>query len=142
MDLKTLSPDDYDAIISVWETAGLGYRPKGRDSCAEITRQMALDPDMWLGSFVGEELVGIIIGSYDSRKAWLNRLAVIPQHQGKGIARALVNEMEGRLRARGFHIITVLIEGGHEASFALFTGNGYEVFENIRYLRKLDDPDV
>ena len=142
LDLRTLSPGVYDAIIKVWDRAGLPFKPLGRDSRAEVERQMALDPDMWLGCFVGGELVGVVIGSYDSRKGWFNRLAVVPEYQDKGYATALVEEMEKRLRARGLGIFAVLIEEGHDASLALFKKAGYEVYENISYLRKRDNPDI
>jgi GNAT superfamily N-acetyltransferase len=84
----------------------------------------------------------VVIGSYDSRKGWLNRLAVVPEHQGKGCAKALVEEMEKRLRSRGLGIFAVLIEEGHDASLALFKNTGYEVHEKISYLRKRDSPDI
>jgi GNAT superfamily N-acetyltransferase len=86
LELSTLSPRDYYAIIEVWNAAGLPFKPLGRDSQAEVVRQMALDPEMWLGCFIEGKLVGVVIGSYDSRKGWLNRLAVVPEHQGKGCA--------------------------------------------------------
>jgi hypothetical protein len=41
LNLRTLSMADYDAIIKVWELAGLPFKPLGRDSPAEIERQMA-----------------------------------------------------------------------------------------------------
>jgi ribosomal protein S18 acetylase RimI-like enzyme len=141
LELRTLSPGDYDGIIEVWNCAGLPFKPLGRDSPAEIERQMALDPEMWLGCFIEGKLVGAVIGSYDSRKGWLNRLAVVPECQGKGCAKALVEEMEKRLRARGFAIFAVLIEDGHDASMALFKKAGYEVLD-ISYLRKRDNPDI
>lgn len=142
MELRTLSPADYDAIVGVWDRAGLPYRPKGRDSRADIERQMAIDPEMWLGCFVDGKLAGVVLGTHESRKGWLNRLAVVPEHQGKGCGKALVNEMEKRLRARGLGIFAVLIEDGHDASMALFKSEGYEVHENITYLRKRDNEDI
>jgi len=142
MELRTLSPGDYDAIIEIWERAGLQYKPFGRDSRLEIERQMALDPNMWLGCFVGDKLVGAILGTYESRKGWINRLAVVPEQQGKGYAKALVEEMERRLRAKGIGIFAVLIEEGHDASMALFKSAGYEHYEKISYLRKRDHPDI
>ena len=30
MEIKTLTQDDYDIIISLWERAGLSYRPNGK----------------------------------------------------------------------------------------------------------------
>jgi GNAT superfamily N-acetyltransferase len=142
MDLRTLEPGHYESILSVWQRAGLSHRPQGRDSRKEVERQMALDPEMWLGAFAGGELIGVIVGTYESRKGWLNRLAVVPEHQGKGVGRALVSEMEGRLRNRGLQIFAVLIEDGHDASMALFQSSGYEVHDGIHYLRKRDRPDI
>ncbi len=103
---------------------------------------MALDPDMWLGCFEADLLVGVVIGTYESRKGWLNRLAVLPEHQGKGFGGALVLEMERRLRAKGLAIFAVLIEDGHDASMRLFKEAGYEEHGGIRYLRKRDYPEV
>ena len=142
LEMRTLSPTDYDAIIETWERAGLSFRPLGRDSRSEIERQMAVDPEMWLGCFLDGKLIGVIVGTYESRKGWLNRLAVVPEHQGEGCAKALVGEMEERLRAKGLHIFAVLIEDGHDASMALFRNAGYEVHEKISYLRKRDNPDI
>lgn len=142
MTLKTLAPEDYDQIIDIWNRAGLPFKPIGRDSEDEITRQIELDPEMFLGAFLDTQMVGMIMGSYDSRKGWLNRLAVVPEHQGKGIAQALIEEMERRLKAKGFRIIATLIEDGHEASMALFKSAGYIVHDDITYLTKREDSDV
>lgn len=142
MQYRTLAPEDYDAIIDVWNRAGLPFKPLGRDSKDEMIRQIELDPEMFLGTFLDDQMIGMIMGSYDSRKGWLNRLAVVPEHQGKGIAKALVEYMEKRLKAKGFRIIATLIEDGHEASMALFKSAGYIVHDDITYLTKREDSDV
>ena len=142
MKYRTLGPEDYDEIIDVWKIAGLPFRPIGRDSKEEIIRQMELDPEMFLGAFVDSQMIGMIMGSYDSRKGWLNRLAVIPEHQGKGIAHSLVEEMEKLLKAKGFRIIATMIEDGHKESMKLFKNAGYIIHDDITYLTKREDADV
>jgi GNAT superfamily N-acetyltransferase len=142
MELRTLAPKNYLDIIRTWERAGLPCKPRGRDSKDEIARQMNLDREMFLGAFIDEEMVGFIMGSYDSRKGWLNRLAVVPEHRGKGAGKALVAEMEKRLKSRGFRIIATLIEDGHDASMELFNNAGYIVYEGITYLTKREDDEV
>ena len=97
---------------------------------------------MFLGAFIDNEMVGFIMGSYDSRKGWLNRLAVLPEHRRKGIGHALVEEMEKRLKAMGIRIIATLIEDGHEHSMTLFKNAGYMVHRDITYLTKREDGDV
>ncbi len=140
--LKTLGPGDYERIIAVWKASGLPHKPLGRDSREQLEKQMELDPDMFLGAFVDDEMVGIIFGSYDSRKGWLNRLAVLPRNRGRGIARALVEEMERRLKSRGFLIIATLIEDGHDASMELFKNAGYRIHKDITYLTKRENNEV
>lgn len=142
MELKTLAPEHYDAIIDIWKRAGLPFKPIGRDSKEKIINRIEQDPEMFLGAFIDNQMIGMIMGSYDSRKGWLNRLAVIPEHQGKGIAKALVQEMEKRLKTKGFRIIATLIEDGHDASMALFKEAGYIVHNDIAYLTKREDSNV
>ena len=142
MELKTLAPEHYDEIIAIWVKAGLPFKPIGRDSPEEIKRQIELDPEMFLGAFEDGQMVGVIMGSYDSRKGWINRLAVVPEHQGKGIAQALIVEIEERLKARGFRIIATLVEDDHEESMGLFRKAGYVVHDDITYLTKREDSDV
>ena len=142
MEYRTLGPEDYDAVIDIWNKAGLPFKPIGRDSKEEMIRQIELDPEMFLGAFLDGQMIGMIMGSYDSRKGWLNRLAVVPEHQGKGIAKALVQKMEKRLKAKGFRIIATLIEDGHEASMTLFKKAGYIIHDDITYLTKREDSGV
>lgn len=142
MELRTLAPENYDAIIEVWELAGLPFKPMGRDSPEEIKRQIKLNPEMFLGAFEGSQMIGFIMGSYDSRKGWLNRLAVIPEQQGKGIGRALVDEMEKRLKSRGFKIIATMIEDGHDVSMKLFQQAGYIIHDDITYLTKRKNNEI
>jgi ribosomal protein S18 acetylase RimI-like enzyme len=104
---------------------------------------MKLDPDMFLGCFVGSELAGLVIGSYDQRKGWINRLAVLPEHRGKGIAKALVEKTEEILKKKGFKIIAILIESDSPESIELFTKAGYvKPYNNIKYLTKRESDEV
>ena len=142
MDVRVLCPRDYDAIINVWKGAGLPCRPKGRDSREEMVRQMAIDRDMFLGCFVDRELVGVIIGSYDSRKGWINRLAVVPERRRKGIARTLIRKMEDVLKEKGVQIIATLIEDDSPESMKLFSGEEYLRHDDIHYYTKRENKDI
>jgi len=146
-----LTREDYDAIISLWERAGLPFRPEGRDSREEMKAQIARDPELFIGAFDGEgssdgeergRLVGVIVGTDDGRKGWLNRLAVDPDYQKKGIGRALVEECERCLRQRGRKIICVLVEDWNEKSLRLFRKNDYVLHRDILYLSKRESEKV
>lgn len=96
---------------------------------------------MYLGAFEGERLVGTILGTHDTRKGWINRLAVHPAYRRKGLATRLVREAERGLRHRGLRMFAALIEPGNAASEALFHSLGYEVVP-IAYVRKKNDRQI
>lgn len=142
LEIRELRPEDYGEMIALWERAGLSYRPRGRDSPAAIAAQMARDPDLFLGAFVSGKLVGVVIGSDDGRKGWINRLAVDPAYRRRGIARSLIAELEHRFQGRGREIIAALVEDWNTASLALFQGCGYALDRGIFYLSKRTAPWV
>jgi phosphinothricin acetyltransferase len=82
------------------------------------------------------ELDGEVCG-FASLSAWRDRPAyattvedsvyVHRSHQGKGVGRALLDELVRTATAHGFHACMARIVGGHEASIALHAGAGFEV---------------
>ena len=140
---RKLTINDYDQMIDLWKKAGLPYKPKGRDSREAIKRQIEADPELFLGAFHGERLIGTVIGSCDFRmKGWINRLAVDSEYRGKGIAQRLVTEMEQILKSKGVVVIAALIELPNSASISLFKKLGYTVHDNIVYVTKRESYEV
>lgn len=138
--IRRLRPSDYDELLSVWKSSGLPARPKGRDSRKELTRQMGLGTSIYL-KVVEEEggkerMVAVGLGTHDGRKGWINRLAVLPAHQRRGLGRRLVEELEKRFRKMGFDIYCGLIETYNDVSMKFFAKLGYVRHEDIIYYSK------
>jgi N-acetylglutamate synthase len=110
-------------------------RTKGRDSPTSIARQLQANRDSYLGAFDGTSLVGAVLGTQDTRKGWINRLAVHPDYRGRGLAKRLVKACERVLRSEGLEMFAALIEPENEASAGLFRSLGYEVLPML-YARK------
>lgn len=140
--IRPLTQEDIHEMTRVWVSSGLPYRPKGRDSIEALRTQLDRDPDLFIGAFEGSKMIGVIIGTDDGRKGWINRLAVLPDHRRKGVAKALVKACEGALRKRGRGVIALHIEGRNEASERLFLGLGYADASYIRYYVKRDDEEI
>jgi GNAT superfamily N-acetyltransferase len=142
MEIRKLSADDYGRIIELWVKAELSHRPEGRDSRDEMVRQINEFGDLFLGAFIGDELVGVIVGTDDGRKGWINRLAVLPGHQRQGVAIELIQSIEKALKARNRQIISVLIELPNDSSMSLFEKAGYKAWDGMAYLSKREDEKV
>lgn len=138
--VRLLSVDDYDAVIDLWRRADLhSLRPHGRDSREAIARQLASGVAALLGLEIDGRLVGVVLATHDSRKGWINRLAVDPSARRRGYGLRLVAAAEQWLREQGIEVIAALVEGGNEASLALFRRAGYvEIDRGMHYLTKRD----
>jgi ribosomal protein S18 acetylase RimI-like enzyme len=134
--VRPLGESELESMVKVWESSGLPCRPKGRDSLRALKTQRRASPELFIGAFDHGTLVGVALVSDDGRKGWINRLAVIPEAQGKGIARRLILESEKALRARGRRLFCVQIEGYNKASMELFERAGYKKEDDIFYFTK------
>jgi len=135
-----MQPDDYDDLIALWNAAGLDHRPNGRDRREKLVREIAGPTSVFLVAESEGRMVGVVLGTHDGRKGWINRLAVAPSHREQGIGRALVEAAEERLQDLGIGIITCLIEDWNEDSIAFFERIGYvEHRECIYYSKRLDE---
>lgn len=80
-----------------------------------------------LGAFDGPRLVGAVLGTHDTRKGWVNRLAVHPDYRRLGIASRLVRRAEREFRNQGIQMFAALVEPGNVASEAFFRALGYDI---------------
>jgi ribosomal protein S18 acetylase RimI-like enzyme len=142
MEIRRLTIEHYKQIVNLWCRARLPFKQEGRDSREAIMVQMKANPDFFLGAFEGNRLVGTVIISCDSRKGWINRLAVDPCYRHRGAAKTLIAESEARLRKRDIRIFCALIEDYNAKSKKLFKKCGYVEHHDIIYFSKRDSNSV
>ncbi|HLE55144.1 MAG TPA: GNAT family N-acetyltransferase [Thermoplasmata archaeon] len=139
--MRPLRLSDYGAMIQLFDVCGLSPRVHGRDSRPAFAYQLRSNRALYLGAFDTDRLVGTVLGTHDTRKAWVNRLAVHPDYRRRGLAARLVRACEKELRKRGFRIFAALVDGDNVASQELFTRLGY-ASSDIRYYRKKLREDI
>lgn len=136
--IRPATPADYDALLELWRRAGSDVEPSRRDSRSAFEKQLAQFPDLYLVAVEGDAVVGVVLGSHDGRKGWINRLAVDPRRQRRGIAARLVTAADTALRAQGITIVCALVEQDNARSAALFRSLGYDDNVPVIYFRKPD----
>jgi ribosomal protein S18 acetylase RimI-like enzyme len=142
MKIRKLTINDYDEITKLWLRAKLPHKPRGRDSKEAIAIGMKANPEFFLGAFEENRLIGAVIITCDTRKGWINRLAVDPNYRKRGVATNLVDESEKILRKHGIRIFCALVEDGNVASQSFFKECGYIKHEDITYFSKRDGDEV
>ncbi len=101
---------DYEKVAALWEEAGIHYRPNGRENRARIAQEMKTGQAIFMVAAAGETIVGVVLGTHDGRKGWINRLAVAKEFRRQNIALKLVTSVENKLDELGIGVVACLIE--------------------------------
>jgi ribosomal protein S18 acetylase RimI-like enzyme len=140
--VREMTLGDYDAVTRLWAQAGLPYRPRGRDQPDKMRVELERGTAVFLVAEAEDELVGVVLGTHDGRRGWINRLAVAPAYRRRGIAARLVSEVEQRVEALGIEIVAALIESDNEASLRFFRAIDYVHNPEIEYVSKRRSADT
>ncbi|MEW5701115.1 MAG: GNAT family N-acetyltransferase [Candidatus Zixiibacteriota bacterium] len=132
--IRPLRPGEIPRLWGLWRDSGVAIRSAGRDTLAELSRQQRTNPEGFLGAFAATNLVGSVIATDDTRRGWINRLAVHPENRQARLGARLLQAAERELRRRGLFIIGAHIEADNHASRALYLFAGYKPDERDRVL--------
>lgn len=135
-EIRRLTIADYDAILHLWADAGLEHRRRGRDSCEMVAKEMAFPGAAYFGYFDNGKMLGVVIANFDGRRGWINRLAVDPDHRGKGIAGQLMRHAESHMRSLGAIVMTALIHELNTPSMTCFEKEGFVCQNEFTYWSK------
>ena len=109
-------PEDYNAVLALWQNAGEGIGIGVSDQPEEIEKKLQRDPDLFLVAETDGKLVGSVIGGFDGRRGMIYHLAVAAEVRGQGLGNQLMDEIEERLRARGCRKAYLLVKHGNSAA--------------------------
>lgn len=128
MRIDTLTDAQVPAALALW-TATEHLGPVDPEELDQVRRH---DPDLVLGASDDDgRLVGVVIGAWDGRRGSVNRLAVDPSVRRRGVAQALVKQIEERLFARGCRRVTLLVFAGNGGGRDFWQQAGYREFEDV-----------
>ena len=136
LSIRACRLEDIQSVLELWQQADA--TPGVTDNADDLRRAVAESPAHVLVAEAGGQIVGSIIGTFDGWRGNIYRLAVHPDYRRRGIARALVVEVEKRQVEQGAKRITALVEKDHSLAMAFWEAVGYRVDERIvRRVRNL-----
>ena len=138
-DIREARADEVEAILALWQATGSG--PSITDTPEHLAMVTEKAPDLFLVAQAGGRLVGSIIGGWDNWRGHIYRLAVHPEFRRRGLARALTDEIERRLRARGARRIYALAATKQEMGVKFWESLPYEKSKDVPYVRTFPAPE-
>lgn len=131
-------PQDYPAVRALWEHSGPGIQLGRSDEPQEIVKKLQRDPELFLVAEVDDLIVGVVVGGFDGRRGIVYHLAVNQAYRSRGIAAALMETLEERLRAKGCLRSYLLVTKDNAAGMRFYESHGWRRMELFAYGKDLD----
>jgi len=120
---------DLEPAMELWRDSSPGIILGRSDTPEELRRKLGRDPDLFLVAEEHGRVVGTVIGGYDGRRAMVYHLAVAREERCKGIGRALMTEVEDRLRAKGCLKSYLLVTQANPEAIEYYRKLGWSVMD-------------
>ena len=124
MRIRPFRAADSDAVVALWRDCDLTR--SWNDPYRDIARKLTQQAD---GFVVEEWPDGTVRASamfgYDGHRGWVNYLAVGPEHQRHGHARALIAAGEAWLLAQGCPKLNLQVRRSNAAAVDFYLALGY-----------------
>ncbi len=123
MTIRAFEANDEATVVALWQACGL-TRP-WNDPHKDIARKLVQQPELFLVAELHGSVVASAMFGYEGHRGWVNYLAVLPQHQGHGLARALMARGEALLTAAGCPKLNLQVRSSNAGVIAFYKHMGY-----------------
>ncbi|HSP56087.1 MAG TPA: GNAT family N-acetyltransferase [Dehalococcoidia bacterium] len=136
--IRDAVPGDFDAILALWGGIDRHTGLPDRREYLEVFHAFA--PDLFLVAEAEGRIIGTVIGGWDGWRAQIARLSTDAKWRRKGVAQALVGEIEHRLYERGARRIYALVDRRSPPAIPFWEAYGYAANDQIvQYSRNLEE---
>jgi len=123
--IRPFQPADEKAVVALWRQCDLIRT--WNDPHKDIARKLHVRPDLFLVGVLDGRIVASVMAGYEGHRGWLNYLAVAPELQRRGLARALVTEAERLLRAEGCPKINLQVRTSNTGVIEFYRRLGVDI---------------
>lgn len=129
-EIITYADHHFDGLRELWKDAFPSDLPRHRAETV-VPAKLAFQPDLLMVAVDGLSVIGSVMAGYDGYRGWINRLAVLTSYRRQGIGRALLDEAEKRLIAKGCTKINLQVLMPNAAVAEFYRRLGYVIEDRI-----------
>ncbi|MFP4488514.1 MAG: GNAT family N-acetyltransferase [Bacteroidales bacterium] len=102
--IRDYKDDDYKAVTGLWEATGMGNTERGDDK-ETIERCMKTGGRLLiLEEEKSNKVVGTSWMTFDGRRIYLHHFGILPEYQGRGLSKYLLEESMKHVRETGCQV--------------------------------------
>lgn len=144
VEIRSLSELDIDDIVRIMEKTRGQYEPDLWED--RVTYYLRRDPESSLVAEVDGRVVGFMLGDVragefgiDEASGWIEVIGVDPDSSGRGVGRALGEEMLARYRARGVGKVRTMVDESMPEIERFFAALGFAADTLRPFVKPLND---
>lgn len=133
MQIRLMQLEDYSQVYQLWFSCkGMGLNDLD-DSQEGIERYLKRNQETCFVAQEGERIVGVILSGHDGRRGYIHHTAVHPDHRGKGIGTALVEQAMAALERCGIHKAALVVFKRNQTGNDFWERRGFTDREDLVY---------
>lgn len=127
--LRDFTEADFGSLLELWTATGIGNPARG-DSLESVRRTLGRGGRLFVLA-LEDRIVGSAWVSDDGRRLYLHHMAVLPELQGRGLGKRLMEAAVSAARERGMQMKLEVSEA-NAGAIALYRKYGFETLEGYR----------
>jgi ribosomal protein S18 acetylase RimI-like enzyme len=135
MQIRPYQKLDEASVIALWQECDL-TRPWNNPK-KDINRKLTTQPELFLVGLEGSVIVATAMVGFDGHRGWVHYLGVLPSHQRLAYGKAMMDEAERILIARGCPKISLQVRTTNAIVMTFYRKLGYEVDEVVSMGKRL-----
>ena len=135
MKIRPFRSNDTESVVSLWQSCGLVR--SWNNPYLDIERKLAVNPEWFVVGEVNDEIVASAMFGYEGHRGWVNYLAVSPQQQRRGYAKALMQFGEELLLKAGCPKLSLQVRETNAQALGFYEALGYKVDASVSLGKRL-----
>ena len=137
MTIRTMRPEDYDAVYPLWlGCTGMGLNDVD-DSREGIGRYLRRNPETCIVAEDDGAIVGAVLAGHDGRRGHINHLAVASAYRRRGLGRALVEAALDALSRQGITKVNLTVFADNTGGNAFWERLGFTTRPDLTYRNRV-----
>jgi len=132
MTIRTMTPDDYPAVVALWNACLASARDID-DTPEAIARFLRRNPGLSVVATEEKKITGSILCGHDGRRGYLYHVAVDAAHRRGGVGQAMLDACLAALRAERIHRCALIAFASNSAGNAFWEAMGFQAREDFYY---------
>ncbi|MGA2259544.1 MAG: GNAT family N-acetyltransferase [Thermoguttaceae bacterium] len=133
--VSAMTAHDLDAVLALWvQTKGVGLNES--DTPDQLRAYLDRNPGLSLIARDGTRLVAAVLCGHDSRRGYLNHLAVLPEYRDRGLGRQMVGTCLGALGAVGILKCNIFLYADNETGQQFWNRCGWMARSDLKVLQR------